>query len=231
MALIEKRILSAVIALFVLLGIFVFLYHRNCVKSKEIEQYKQNWVAANDSVKYYKLKNGELMAERASFILSEADMKEQLEMTDSELRELKKKLGSTLNQLAKVQSEVHVDSIYIISGPDTIGTDFISAPFHYSDEWLSISGRFECRPGVVCTLLSEINLPIPLTIGSSMNNKFFASTPNPYVRITEINSVVTPQKKKHFGIGLNIGPSVGWNLITMRPYVGLGLNIGINYNF
>lgn len=231
MSVTKKRILSAVIALFVLLGTFIFLYHRNSVKSQEIAQYEQNWAAANDSVKYYKLKNGELLAERASFIMSEAEMKKQLELSDSELKDLKKKLGSTLSQLAKVQSEVHIDSIYITSTPDTIAADTISAPFRYSDEWLSVSGRFEYGSGTGRTLLSNVELPIPLTIGTSENNKFFVSTPNPYVQITEINSVIAPQKKKHFGIGVNVGPSVGWDFINNKPYAGVGVNIGFSYNF
>lgn len=227
----KKRILSAILALFVLLGTFVFLYHRNSVKTQEIAQYEQNWTAANDSVEYYKLKNGELLAERASFILSEAEMKKQLEMSDSELKDLKKKLGSALNQLAKVQSEVHIDSIYITSTPDTIAVDTISAPFHYNDRWLEMVGRFEYGSGTCRTLLSKVELPIPLTIGTSANNKFFVSTPNPYIHITEINSVLAPQKKNHFGIGVNIGPSLGWDFINKRPYAGMGVNVGINYNF
>lgn len=227
----KRCILTALIALFLLLGTFVFLYHRNGVKSQEIAQYEQNWIAANDSVEYYKLKNGELMAERASYIMSESNMKRQLDMSDSEIKDLKNQLGAALSQIAKIESAVRIDSIYISTVPDTISCDTISAPFSYKDNWLSLSGRFEYGSGIARTMLGNIDLPLPLTVGTSENNKFFVSTPNPYVRITEINSVLAPQKKSHFKVGLNVGPSLGWDILNNRPYAGLGVSVGVNYNF
>jgi len=234
MATIKKSILSAIIAAFVLGGTFLFLYHQNSVKSQEIAQYEQNWKAAMDTVEYYKLKNGELLAERASFVPSETEMRQQLDMSKEELKDIKKKLGSAVAQLSKVQTEVRIDSIYIESEPEYVATDTISAPFQYSDDWLALAGRFNYGSGHCRTALDNISMDVPLTIGMTENKQYFVSTSNPYVHVTDIVSTINEKsvpKKKHWGVGVTIGPSFGYDLRTKNIYYGIGGTIGINYSF
>jgi hypothetical protein len=230
----NKRILSACIALFVLLGTFIFLYHRNSVKSQQIAVYEQNWKAANDSVEYYKLKNGELLAERSSYILSESQMREQLDMTKDEMADLKKKLNSSLASAAKVQTVVKIDSIYIESEPDLLTSDSISAPISFSDKWLSISGRVHYGGGLVTTNLYNISTSVPLTIGMSDDYKFFVSTSNPYVTVTDITSTInskTIKKREHWGFGVHAGFGVQYGLNNKQFDWGPQVGVGINYNF
>lgn len=230
----KKRVLCVLIAAFAIGGTFIYLHHRNSVKSQEIAQYEQNWKAAKDSVEYYKLKNGELLAERNSFILSEQEMREQLNISKDELKDIKKKLGSAVAQLARVKSEVRIDSIYIESEPEYVSTDSISAPFQYSNEWVGIDGRFDYGSGRCLTTINDISMSVPLTIGMTENKQYFVSTSNPYVKVTDIVSTIsekTVPKKKHWGIGVTIGPSFGYDLRTKNIYYGVGGTIGINYRF
>lgn len=229
-----KRILAAFIALFVLIGTFVYLYHKNSVKSQEIAKYEQNWKAATDSVEHYKLLNGELLAERQTFILNEDDMKKQLDLSAAEIKDLKKKLGSALALVAKVDGQIQVDTLYMESEPTYIAQDTISAPFSFKDEWLTLNGDFNYGHGRIQTTLYNINMSTPLTIGESENGKFFVSSPNPYLYITDINAVISEKvipKKKHWAIGLGIGPSVGYDFHHKDIYYGFGAQLGLQYNF
>lgn len=215
-------------------GVFLYLYHRNSVKSQQIAQYEQNWKAAQDSVEYYRLKNGELLAERQSFVLSESELRSQLDMSKDEVKDLKKKLGSALAQVAKVQSEVRIDSIYIESTPTIVTVDTLSAPISFSDNWLMLSGQIDYGSGKVRTNLYNISMSAPLTIGTAENGKFFVSTSNPYLHITDITSVISEKvvpKRKHWGIGISIGPSVGYDFHHKDIYWGIGGMVGLQYNF
>lgn len=229
-----KRILTALIALFVLSGTFVYLYHRNSVKSQEIAQYEQNWQAAMDSVEHYRLKNGELLAERQSFILSEKDMQAQLDMSKDEIKDLKKKLGSAIATLTKVKGEVRVDSIYIESEPTIVTVDTVSAPFSFKDNWLALDGQFNYGSGTARTSLYNITMSTPLTIGTAENGKFFVTTPNPYLHITDITSTISEKvvpKPKHWHFGVSIGPSVGYDFHHKDIYYGIGGMVGFQYSF
>lgn len=231
---IKRSVLSALFALFMFGGVFLYLYHRNSVKSQQIAQYEQNWKAAQDSVEYYRLKNGELLAERQSFVLSESELRSQLDMSKDEVKDLKKKLGSALAQVAKVQSEVRIDSIYIESTPTIVTVDTLSAPISFSDNWLMLSGQIDYGSGKVRTNLYNISMSAPLTIGTAENGKFFVSTSNPYLHITDITSVISEKvvpKRKHWGIGISIGPSVGYDFHHKDIYWGIGGMVGLQYNF
>lgn len=231
---IKRSVLSALFALFVLGGTFLYLYHRNSVKSQEIAQYEQNWMAAQDSVEHYRLKNGELLAERQSFVLSESELRSQLDMSKDEIKDLKKKLGSALAQVTKVQSEVRIDSIYIESTPTIVTVDTLSAPISFSDKWLALNGQVDYGSGKVRTNLYNISMSAPLTIGTAENGKFFVSTSNPYLHITDITSVISEKvvpKHRHWSIGVSAGPSVGYDFHHKDIYWGIGGMIGLQYNF
>lgn len=231
---IKRSILGALFAMFVLGGTFLYLYHRNSVKSQEIAQYEQNWKAAQDSVEHYRLKNGELLAERQSFVLSESELRSQLDMSKDEVKDLKKKLGSALAQVAKVQSEVRIDSIYIESTPTIVTVDTLSAPISFSDKWLTLNGQVDYGSGKVRTNLYNISMSTPLTIGTAENGKFFVSTPNPHLHITNITSVISEKvvpKRRHWGVGVSIGPSIGYDFHHKDIYWGIGGMVGLQYNF
>lgn len=230
---IKQNLLVAFIALFSLAGTFIYLYHRNSVKSENIAQYEQNWKAARDSIEYYKLANDNLMAEKQSFIVSEAEARELLGMSQAELKDIKKQLGSALATITKLKANVRVDSIYIESEPIVVN-DSISIPFSFSDRWLELSGQSDYFNGKGYTNIHGISMNTPLTIGLAENGKYFVTSPNPYLHIDDITSTISEKvvpKKKHWGIGVGIGPSVGYDLRHKDLYYGVGGTIGIIYNF
>lgn len=230
----KKGVLTAFIALITLSGIFVYLYHRNSVKSQEIAQYEQNWKAAMDTVEYYRLKNGDLLAEKQAFILAEAEAREMLDMSKAELADIKKQLGSALATITKLKANVRVDSIYIESKPEYVGVDSLSIPFSFRDDWLTLTGQTDYGNGSARTSIYNIGMETPLTIGLATNGKYFVTSPNPYLHITDITSTISEKvvpKKRHWGIGIGIGPSVGYDFHHKDIYYGVGGTVSINYNF
>lgn len=230
---IKQNLLVAFIALISLAGTFIFLYHRNTVKSQDIAQYEHNWKAARDSIEYYKLANDDLMAEKRAFIVSEAEARELLNMSQAELKDIKKQLGSALATITKLKAEVRIDSIYIESEP-MVSNDSIFIPFTFKDEWLTLSGQSEYHSGKAFTNIYNITTSTPLTIGLSETGKYYVVTPNPYLHVTDITSTISEKvipKKKRWGIGVGIGPSVGYDFHHKDIYYGIGGTVGITYNF
>ena len=66
---------------YVIIGIFAFTAFKTCKSNKDLVAEKtkieQNLVAANDTAKYYKNKNGELVTEKTTLILSVKELKKE----------------------------------------------------------------------------------------------------------------------------------------------------------
>jgi hypothetical protein len=41
----------------------------------------------------------------------------------------------------------------------------------------------------------------------------------------------SPPKPKRFGVGVNLGGNVSYNPFTRTPYIGIGIQVGLQYNF
>ena len=74
----------------------------------------------------------------------------------------------------------------------------------------------------------------PLTVGMTKDDKFFVTTPNPYVKFTSINSIQNEKykpKKKHWGVGVSAGWGVYYDMKSKTLKTGPGATVGVNYNF
>ena len=178
-----KWILYALIGAFILAGTFVYLYQRNSVKSQEIALYEQNWKAIHDSVKYYKLKNGELMAEKAGYILTLEGLEQELGISKAEIKDLQKKLGSKVSSITKVETVTKVDTLLLET--EVIKNDtMIIGNFNHFDEWLAMNGQFRWTPSETTTTLHNLTMNTPLKVGRTENNTFFVtwSLPRAFLR-------------------------------------------------
>lgn len=214
-------------------GTFIYLHHKNSVKSQEIEKYEQNLRAAQDSIRTYQLKNGELAAAKASWVLKEGEMLKQLNMTEGELRDIKKKIGQP-TIVTKVITQTKIDTLTMPGKVIYIDKDTVVAPFQYKDNWISMSGKTNIVRDSSATILCNLTMTTPLTIGQTKDHQFFVTTPNPYVRFSDINSVEIEKfqpKKKHWSVGLNMGPGLYYNFKDKNVGYGLGVQFGVNYSF
>ena len=89
-----KNVLYIIIA--GLIGVIIALSIGLNKKNEDISIAEQNLLAANDTIKYYQLNNGDLLAEKYAYVLSEKNLRDQLNLTKQEVNDLKKKLNSQL---------------------------------------------------------------------------------------------------------------------------------------
>lgn len=207
---------------------------KSCDNAK-INDVEQNLLASRDTIEMLHMKNGELVYEKSLYILKEKELLNQLEMTKKELDDVKKQIGQPV-VITKVETKLQYDTIWSTKDSIIYRDKETIALFKYDDEWLSFDGKTYINDSTSRTQINNINIPVPLTIGITEDYKFFASSKNPHLTITEINGAVikdkslNQQKKKwSHGISFSFGPQ--YNIITGRFDIGAQLGYGIMFNF
>lgn len=207
---------------------------KSCDNAK-INDVEQNLLASRDTIEMLHMKNGELVYEKSLYILKEKELLNQLEMTKKELDDVKKQIGQPV-VITKVETKLQYDTIWSTKDSIIYRDKETIALFRYDDEWLSFDGKTYINDSTSRTQINNINIPVPLTIGITEDYKFFASSKNPHLTITEINGAVIKdkslnQQKKRWshGISLSVGPQ--YNIINRNIDIGIQLGYGFHYNF
>ena len=204
----------------------------------KIDRLENNIVAYKTEMEVVKTQNGELMATKHSLMLSEAEMREELNMSKKELKDLKKTLADDIAYIAQLKSMVMIpDTVYVqgdtvyISGADTVKT------FKWQDKWMGLSAK------VVGNYVSDselniydIFMDVPLEFGLTDGYKVFVKSSNPYVKFDEINSVVVDgssvkKKPKRWHHGITAGFGVHYGLVQSNWDFGPGVMYGVTYSF
>lgn len=207
--------------------------------SDKIDLLEHNISAYKSQVELVELENSNLLIAKESLILSESQAREELEMTKEETRELKKKLGSAVAQINKLQSQIELKDTVYMKG-DTVYVDKkdnTTKIFTWNDQWTSLNAKVFGK-SVKDSQMSiyDLKMNIPITFGVTIDYKVFVTSPNPYVKFTDMTSAtiygssVAPKKKKwnfsvHGGIGVHYG--LFGQAVDVGPYIG----IGCSYNF
>lgn len=194
---------------------------------------ERNWKIAQDSLVIQELKSGALLAERDAYILSTEAMAQELQLSKSQVRELEKKLHSSWEIISQIQSEAHIDTIEVPVEVSWWG-DSMKINFAYSDRWVVMDGVMCVNPNNSFMMLNNLTLNLPLTVGMTQDKTFFATSDNPYIHFTDIKSAVnleTMKKKKRWTIGLNVGPGIYYDILHNNLGLGVGLQVGLNFNF
>jgi hypothetical protein len=194
----------------VLLGICIYL-------GSELRYANQNIKAATSQVEQLVLENGEIVTIRDSYISSYNEIKEQLELSNKEIRMLKRKLGEKPQTITKIETVIKYDTIQPIQ---------IQQPniFNYKDDWLSFHLDID-KP-----LISDLSINAPLKVGMS-NNKVFVYSDNPYLNITSVENHI--KKPSRWSIGIQCGLGLNYGIINktidVGPYLGFGVEYKINF--
>lgn len=209
----------------------VFLYTKKTGTEASAMQYKQNYIAATDSLKQIQLDNGNVLHEKAMYILKTEDLQKQLNISRQEYNDLETKLNSAIAALARAEAEVRVDTLRIPSDP-IVMTDTLVSPFTWSDEYLVLGGTTIASPSFSLTEIDKIRMNVPLTMGITQDYKMFATTDNPYVTFTSIESVIDERiipKKKRWSLGVTLGFGTTYGLAHKKFDYGPTLNFGLSY--
>lgn len=199
-----------------------------------------NYHAALEQVDTLRLKNGNLLAERNSFVASISDLESLLNISRQEAKELQKKLDGKLLYISKLESEIEfrdehpsIDTVTVLKDSSFI------YKFNFGNDWYSVAGTSSINNFVASTVLDKVGMRVPLTVGLTEDWKIFVETPNPYVSFSSIdgavldkNTYLKQKKVQRWGLSISVGFYGGYNIVgTKGIYLGPGGGIGVSYKF
>ena len=223
---------ASCIILLTLLGIVI------SSKNNSIDELNQNLKASKTQIEQLELKNGELLTTRDLYISKESELKNILDITEKEVKELKKKLGSTLTYISDIQSRVEFDTIFAVKDsiiyitPQTIKNNF-----KYGDEWVDLRGEslMNLTDSTSQTTINKLSINVPLRTGITDNYKIFIQSDNPYVNFISIEGAVLDKskinKKQRWSHGISFGVGVQYGIVSKRFDVGPQIGYSLHFNF
>jgi hypothetical protein len=227
----------------IVIGILVIAVIALCL-STSCERRKKNIaennvIALTDSLRTYQLQNGELLTAKHTLILEKKELEKYLEISDKEKKDIEKKLKSSLVYITKLEANIRIDTLRLIDSV-YIENENKKILFTYNDHWVDLEGittLFDSNTAE--TVLNRLNMGVPLKVGLTENNQFFASTSNPYLSISDIEGaeiITRKTKEKRWGIGPYLGVGIGYggvlnnNGFNSGFVMGATLGIAIHYN-
>lgn len=210
--------------------------------SRKLNVSEQNLRAATTELRHTKLRNGELLTARDSYIATINELNELLNISKNEIKELQRELDSKITYISQIESNVKIEYIEIVRDSiiysDTTHQRIV-VPFQHDNQWISLNGENEFIFGDTFnynTKINEISMNVPLTVGLTNDYQIFVKSPNPYFNISSIEGAVIDKsklypKKKRFNWGLQGGMGVMYDLIDRDIAAGLYLGIGAEFNF
>lgn len=225
----ERLIFLSVI---LLLLVVVFFSVRSCSnnKSKGGEALNLN-DAIQDTLVSYRNENKELVSKIKAFELEKTKDFIELKTNDSII----KKLQREVERYKKVIGEGNTVTIFeTVTKFDTL-IEYVylddTITFEYCDEWVDFTG-------VGNSSLLDFSLTIKEDFTFSVLGKpgdmyVELVNKNPYSDTRYLRSYIKSNKvkKQKIGVGFCIGPSVGYDLIGKDAFVGVGITVGLTWNF
>lgn len=235
---IDKKTIIMILEAIILIALLLFTWS---YFANKLEISDQNLKAAKGQVEVLKLSNNELLYSRDSYMMKTKDLEEQFGISQKKVKELEKKLDSSLSYIAKLEGEVNTGEIVTVRDSIVYVTkELTTVPFHYDDKWMTIQGKNDLFYNDstlydVKTTFDNIKLMANLTVGLTENKKFFVKTDNPYINFGTIegayldNTIPTKTKKVKFSWGFQLGVGVQYGLIKktwdVGPYAGFGVGL------
>lgn len=203
-----------------------------------IESLEHNIGAYKDQIEYVTNQNGELIAQKESLILSESEMREELDKTKKEINRLEKNLGDNLAYIAKLESNAHLpDTVYLKPDSVVIENDITKKSFSFNDDWLKMNATVFGKSLKDSQLtLDNLWMNTNLEVGLTDNYSFWVKSDNPYLQINDIKGVVVEnssvdRKEKRLHHGIHIGIGLQYGLINKSWDIGPSVTYGFTYSF
>lgn len=229
----KKSIILLIIEAIILIGIFGTI--KSCDNNK-IDILRQNYKASLDTIEMIRLENNNLLYEKSMYILSESELLSKLNISKSEIKDLKKKLDASIEALANVEAIVKIDTIHTVTDSIVYINKDIIYDFSYKDEWLSLKGKSIISQLTGETTLYNINVPTPLRVGITEDYKIFVESKNPYLNITDIEGAILDdskfvKSKPYWTHGISIGFGIQYGIFNKDIDIGPQFGYSFQYNF
>ena len=228
----RKSIIGLIVEAVIFIGIISFGYK---IMDEKLDISEQNLIAYKGKMEQLELKNGELITVRDSYIMDKKQLEEELGVTKKEVKNLEKKLESSLAYISNIESQVRIDTVTIVK--DSIiydEGDIAQIHCDYQDEWFGVKVTTDLTGPEITTSLFDITMDVPLKVGLTDNYKLFIQSDNPYVNFTSMEGAVIDgsklrQKQRKLGLSIQGGMGVNYDLISKQLGVGPYLGVGVHW--
>jgi hypothetical protein len=230
------------ILLVVFFFIIIILVMSTTCTNQKLGKAETNIKALTDTLHTYELKNGKLLYEKQGFIAEKKELEEYIGVKEKEVKEIEIRLKSALATIAKLQGLIHVDTIHTVDSVEVLPDSTYNCHFNYNDRWLGLDGvtSIQLDPFQSHTIINNINMEVPLKVGTTKDDKWFVTSENPYVRFTSVEGAnLEKVKAKRWSLGVQAGVGAifgygisgchadgivrtGW-IVGAGGYVGIGL--------
>ena len=212
------------------------LWTYNVNVQRASNNWKHNYEVLQDSVEVVTTRNGELLYENGSLILQRKELFEALDLSQRQVRDYEKALGSKLAYIAELESRLEVKDTVMVKEIvyDNVTNTYSMA---YRDKWLNFDQTLSWDEGNKPILKTyNISLDVPLKVGLGDNYRIFVTSPNPYFNITSIEGAVVDgsqfaKKPSRWTLGAYGGFGIGYDLIHKSFGVGPQIGVGIGFRF
>ncbi len=211
--------------LYVLLIICLSISIKQCSTIKR--EYRDNIEILNDTIEYYKAKNGNLVATKLAY---KSDLKT-LKILNEDLYKqidnlkIKNKVKDIVYINTDIVHELH-DTMYIVNH-DTIVNGFYK-DFNFNNKYRLLEGNVRYNNDSLGVSITNDIVHVDYTVAIDKNNKVYITSDNPYVKYNEIQGYTIPKpKKKRWNVGPSIGYSYDIKKNTFSPVVGISLQYGL----
>lgn len=212
------------IVIILLLGALSFSVNK-CSQHKD--QYRNNIEALNDTIKYFKSKEGDLVATKLAFESDVKTLKLLNENLYNEIEDLK--IKNKVKEVVYVNGIIdnpEQDTTYIIQH-DTITRGFYH-PFNFNNQYRILEGNVQYKDDSLGVKIEKDQIMFDYTVAMDKDNKIYIKSTNPYVKYNEISGFTIPREKRK---RWSLGPAVnfGYDPIQNKPSmsVGISLNYGL----
>lgn len=199
------------ILLLVFFFVIIALIMSTTCTRQDLNKAETNIKALADTLHAYELKNGELMYEKQGYIAEKKELEEYIGIKEKEVNEIEKKLKSALATIAKLQGQVKIDTIHMIDSVYITADSIYRNDFKYNDRWLALDGTttLQLEPFNTHTIINNINMEVPLKVGTTKDDKWFVTSENPYVQFTSVEGAnIDKAKPKRWSVGVQMGVGV-----------------------
>lgn len=205
------------------------------ISDKKIDTLDRNNIALVDSLKQYKLDNGQLLYEKSTYELKLNQVEQILGIKNDEIKDIQKKLDESLSYISKLEGSVKIDTIKIdsiIYKKDSTSHDIL---FNYNEKWIGFNGEIKIDSSYIPKSINiyNMNIPMSLTVGLTNENKMFVTPDNPYIYITDIKGadIINNKKENKWSHGLSVGFGVQYGIINKKIDIGPQIGYYLKYNF
>lgn len=217
------------IVIIMLLSAIIFLLFRNNSLKTRANNASQNYEAAIDTIRQYRLENHQLLYSKKSYMLEKRDLMDQLDISKQEYKDLENALNSKIARISRVKSKVVVDTVYVpgvvVDRPDTVILNY-----SLSDEWLRLGFTSYLYNGYTHANIDTLEVNVPLDVITTEDNQISITSKNPYLNITYLESaqvVKYKNKPKRFSLSFQTGAGLQYgfkNGFDLGVYAGVGLS-------